>query len=311
MRPAAWPAAFVGLLAIALSPLSRAQDVAPADFADWAARNDYAPGRDWRSYLLIAPGNMGPNALPMPPTVTGRVDTAITLSLAGSAHYAPGDRASDLTLAAAYPFGRRASLRVRYTLREWYRYDAAVALERNALRPAGAYSAAGDVWVEGVFQVLRQRARRPDVALAARIKTASGGDLEGLRYTDSPGYWFDVSAGKDVRLGAAGAWTLRPYASAGFFVWQRFGEDSPQNDAFTYAAGTRAECGPLSVWAEGAGYVGYTGRLDQPLVLRGGGGVALGQQWRLEARLAHGLHDWAYTSLSLAGRSALGKARQP
>ena len=310
MRPAAWPAAFVGLLAIALAPTSRAQDVAPADFAAWAARNDYAPGRDWRSYLLIAPGNMGPNALPVPPAVSGRVDTVVTLSLAVSAHYAPGDRAQDLTLAAAYPFGRRASLRVRYTLREWYRYDEAVALERNALRPAGAYSAAGDVWVEGVFQVLRQRARRPDVALTARIKTASGGDLEGMRYTDSPGYWFDVSAGRDVRLGTAGAWTLRPYASAGFFVWQRFGESAPQNDAVTYAIGARAERGRSSLWLEGAGYAGYTDQLDQPLVLRGGGGLALGRRWRLEARVAHGLHDWAYTSFSLGGRLAIGEVRQ-
>ena len=296
-----------GLLPLLTQRLALAQDVSPEAFAAWATRNDYAPGRDWRSYLLIAPGNLGPNALPVAPTIAGRVDTAIALSATANVHRAPGDRATDLTLAAAYPFGRRASLRVRYTLREWYRYDEAVALARNALRPAGSYSAAGDVWVEGVFQVSRQRARRPDVALAARIKTASGGDVEGLRFTDSPGYWFDASAGKDVRVGAAGAWTLRPFASAGFFVWQRFGESAPQNDAFTYAGGLRARRGPWWGWLEAAGYAGYTGLDDQPLLLRTHLTHELPAGFALAATGTVGVRDWPYGSLGFTARWALAQ----
>lgn len=288
-----------GLLAVGGRSFATAQDVSPEAFAAWASRNDYQPGRDWRSYLLIAPGNMGPNALPVAPTIRGRVDTAISVGLAANGHSAPGDRAADLTLAAAYPFGRRASLRLRYTVREWYEYDEAAALERNALRPAGAYSAAGDFWVEGVFQVLRQRDRRPDVALSARIKTASGGDVEGLRFTDSPGYWFDASVGRDLEVGAARGWTLRPYASAGFFVWQRFGADSPQNDAFTYAGGAHITDGAWTASLEAAGYAGYTSALDQPLVIRGGLQRICGRSILLHLAAQHGVHDWQYTSVEL------------
>ena len=285
------------LLALALAGLAArgaAQEVSPAAFAAWAARNDYVPGTDWRSYLLIAPGNMGPNALPVFPTVRGRVDTAARASLAATHHRAPGDRATDLTAEVRWPFGRRASLRVRYTALEWYRYDESVALARNTVRPAGSGVAQGDVYVEGIFQLVRERRRWPDLALAARIKTAASSDVEAMRYTDTPGYAFDVSGGKDIAL-RRGRGVLRPFASAGFFVWQRFGEGNPQNDAFTYAAGAQWGRGRWEVVAQVAGYAGYTGELDQPLVTRASIGWRLpASRWRFDVGAEFGVRDYAY-----------------
>lgn len=287
-------------LALGLLAAARAQDVSPEAFAAWAARNGYQPGRDYRSYLLIAPGNMGPNALPVAPTIRGRVDSAGQLSLAVAHHRAPGDRATDVTAELRYPFGRRASLRVRYTAVEWYRYTEDVALERNTLVPAGSGVAQGDVYVEGLFQVLRDARRWPDLALRVSVKTAASSDVEAMRYTDTPGYLFDVSGGKDIGL-AGGRGTLRPYASAGFFVWQRFGASAPQNDAVTYAAGVVWCQGGWLARGEFAGYAGYTGERDQPAVLRAELTATPTNVPRVSVGIgfAHGIGDWVYDTAVL------------
>ena len=302
-------------LAAAATP-SFGQDVSAADFAAWAARNDYEPSRDFRSYLDISPGNMGPNALPVFGTVRGQVDTAASFGVSLHTHWAPGDRATDIGLAAKHPFGRRASLRVSYLLREWYRYDESVALSRNTVRGAGRGSAAGDVYVDALFQVLAERRKQPGVVLSARIKTASGGDVEAMRFTDTPGYAFDVSAGRSFRTDRL-SW--RPYAALGFYVWQRFGQDNPQNDAFTYAGGVQltglrsdGKGASFVASAEVAGYIGYTEQADAPAVLRAEGSYSLGAnaQLRLGLRVERGLHDWDYTSAGLRlGYTLPGRVR--
>lgn len=289
------------LLVAAFAKTASAQDVSAAELTDWSQRVGYDATRDWRSYLRVAPGTLGPNGLPVWPTLRGRVDTTVVLAATARHHHAPGDRTTDLALAVAVPFGRRASLRVRYLLREWYRVGEGWLRDRDALRAPGAYASAGDVYVEGLFQLWRARRWWPDAALALRVKTASGGDLEGMRHSDSPGYAFDVSFGRDYAVGSDAQ--LRPYAAGGFFVWQRFGRASPQNDAGTYALGLAfAKTGPrvaLRASTELAGYAGYTGRDDAPLVWRGQAGVHLSRRWTITALAERGLVDWAYTTIGL------------
>lgn len=298
-------ATLVCLLLAAFAKTGDAQAVSDAEFAAWATRNQYQPGRDWRSYLEVAPGNMGPNALPIAPGNYGYVDSVASFGVSLSGHARTGDRTADLTLAGAYPFGERASLRVRYLLREWYELGEALALERNSLAAPGRGGIDGDVHVEALFQVLQQAARRPDVTLAVRVKTASGSGLEALRFTDSPGYQFDATVAHSCRTRVPGL-RLRPFASVGFFVWQRFGRGAPQNDAYTYALGLQAHTDRLRGAVELAGYTGWTKRLDRPVALRGELHLlSRSGRWTGVIGLGQGLRDLTYTTLRLGAELRL------
>ena len=278
-----------------------AQDVGADARATWQRRVGFVEGTDWRSYLLIAPGAMGPNALPVAPTLAGRVDSVYGFRVSATAYDGwLGDRAQDLTAELRVPFGRRASLRVRYVALERFRLSDRFVAEHAAPAPAdSAGVTTGDVHVEGLFQVVRDRRGWPDIAIAVRAKTASGGGLEALRYTDTPGYAFDASFGKAYAL-ARGA-RLRVFAAGGFFVWQRFGAVSPQNDAYTYAAGARLRRGAWSLRSELAGYSGWTELRDRPVVWRSAlgwnGGASSG--WAVRLNVDAGLRDWRYRAFGV------------
>lgn len=269
---------------------TQAQKVSPEAFSTWAARNGYQAGEDWRRFLLIAPGNMGPNALPVLESIRGAVDSLASFSVSSNFHTSPGDNATDLVADFRYPFGERASLRIRYVLVEWYEMSEQLALSRNVLRADLRGTAYGDVMVDGLFQAIKGNPKFPDFTIAVRVKTASGTDLEAMRFTDTPGYTFEGSFGKDY--GLKSGTTLRPYASGGFFVWQRFNRQTPQNDAYTYAVGCAQRSKKLHSFVEWAGYSGWIQELDQPMVIRGG--VSSSGRVAFNIRLSKGLRDFDY-----------------
>ncbi|MFK8057303.1 MAG: hypothetical protein AB8F78_14360 [Saprospiraceae bacterium] len=273
---------------------TQAQKVSPQAFSDWASRNGFQAGQDWRSYLFIAPGNMGPNALPVMVTVRGQADSSASFSVSGNYHTAPGDRATDLTAELRYPFGDRASIRVRYVLVERFNMSQQLALSRNVLRDELSGVAYGDVMVDGLFQAVKDHPTFPDFTIAVRVKTASGTGLEGMRHTDAPGYAFEGSFGKDYSLAKRDI-TLRPYASAGFFVWQMYDRETPQNDAYTYAIGCAQRFKKVHSFVEWAGYSGWMRTLDQPMVVRGG----VSTNGRLSANLtvSKGIRDFKYLTV--------------
>ena len=272
------------------------QKVSPEAFDNWAGRNNFVQGTDWRDLLDISPGNMGPNALPVMQSIRGEVDSLASFRISGNYHTAPGDRASDLAAEFRYPVGDRASLRIRYVLFERYSLSEELALQRNALREDLDGVAFGDVTVDGLFQVIEGHNKFPDVTIAVRVKTASGTDLEALRNTDTPGYAFEGSFGRDFVL-PKGDVVLRPYASGGFFVWQLFGPQATQNDAYTYAVGCAQRFAKLNSFIEWAGYSGWMQELDQPMVVRGG--IRTNGKLGYTLDISQGLRNWEYFTIGL------------
>ncbi len=272
------------------------QKVSPEAFSAWAARNNFVSGTDWRDHLDLSPGNMGPNALPVMQSIRGEVDSVASFRIGGNYHTAPGDRTTDLALELRYPFGDRASLRIRYVLVERYSLSEELALSRNVLREDLDGVAHGDVTVDGLFQLIKGHAKFPDFTVAIRVKTASGTDLEGLRNTDTPGYAFEGSFGKDFVL-PKGDIVLRPYASGGFFVWQLFGAEATQNDAYTYSVGLAQRFAKVNSFVEWAGYSGWMQELDQPMVIRGG--VRTNGRLAYTLDVSQGLRNWEYFTIGL------------
>ena len=286
--------AFTLVLLLALAQAANAQD-----YDWWNDTHDWDGISPWRSYLTLAPGYLGPNALPVPDLRNGRIDTVAYLDLAADAHFGSGDKTQNLYLRGHLPlFSDRVGLHLDYVPLEYYAMTPATRDERAARDFDGRGFASGDVYLGTHIQVLRDHPRLPDLLLAITLRTASGNKLTAARHTDTPGYYFDLSAGKTFPAG--GALTgVRPHLMAGFYVWQTFADNHYQNDALLYGAGVDFRLRHLTLTPALAGYLSYLGEGDRPVVAR----LTLARRGHHRLgyflRLQHGLTDFPYTSARL------------
>ena len=126
------------------------------------------------------------------------------------------------------------ALEVYGVMLEKYQMSRQIRDERIARDKDGKGFAIGDLYFSTLVQLSKNR-KFPNTLLRLAGKTASGGALKAARYTDSPGYFFDLSFSKDFQSPTLSTW--RPLASIGFYSWQTNDPENLQNDALMYAAG--------------------------------------------------------------------------
>jgi hypothetical protein len=234
---------------------------------------------------------MGPNALPVPEVGTGRIDSSAELELAGEYHFSAGDRTKNFFTRGIIPlYKNRAAVSLAVVPYEWFSTDTLTRDTRAARTRSGKGGAGGDIYFFSEYQILRDRLHGPDLNFRACFRLASGTNLRNARYTDGPGYFFDISAGKNLKLGNN---TLRYYGMAGFYAYQTFDLQHLQNDCFLYGAGADLVVRHFLISQAVAGYSGYLDIGDRPLVyrakirwLRNKFDWNLSYQW--------GLHDYAF-----------------
>ena len=280
--------------------------LAQQDYDWWNTLHDWDGTSPWRSYLTLSPAFMGPNALPVPELQNGRLREGAVLQTAGEAHFGEGDRTQNGYLDLYLPlFSDRVSLRAQYVPLEHYRMSTATRDARAARDFDGRGWASGDLYLATYVQLLCDHARFPDVLLTINLRTATGNRLSAARYTDAPGYFFDVSLGKTYALGSTT--TLRPHLLLGFYVWQTYRDNHYQNDALLYGLGADLHLPALTVTPALGGYLGYLDNGDRPLVIRLDLRGTASRRINPTLRLQHGLHDYPYTSVRLGAALRLGK----
>ncbi|MCP9234342.1 hypothetical protein [Lewinella sp. JB7] len=270
------------------------------DYAWWNDRHDWDGVSPWQDYLILSPAFMGPNALPVPFLRNGSIRRDAEFQLDTEGHFSRGDDTQNLHLRLFLPlFSDRVGLRIGSVPIEHYRMTPATRDARRARDYDGRGVANGDVYLGTHVQLVRDHPRLPDVLLAVNLRTASGNRLSAARFTDTPGYFFDLSVGKTYSLAAAGA-SIRPFAMVGFYVWQTYRDHNPQNDAFLYGLGSELSLNKVELRTGLGGYIGYLNDGDRPVVYR------FSLRTRREdhlvqyyGRLQLGLHDLTYTSLRL------------
>ncbi len=272
------------------------------DFSWWNSRHQWDGVTAWQNYLIIAPGFMGPNALPVPEVKNGRLPEGASLALGPAQHLSTGDRTTNLYSEGYVPlFSDRVGLRLQWVPLEYYRMDTLTRDIRRARDFDGKGTASGDVYISTYLQLLQDHATLPDVVLTINLRTASGGKLSAARFTDAPGYFFDVSFGKDFAVGRGALQRIRPHLMAGFYVWQRFETNALQNDSFLYGGGVDCQFTQFTLTQALGGYLGYLDDGDKPLVYRLTCRSNFDAALNYEFRFQQGLHDFGYTSFRLLG----------
>lgn len=240
--------------------------------------------------MKLSPGFLGPNSLPVPEVKKGLLTGDTELEASISRHFHVSDPTQDLSARLLIPFcEHRIALEAYGVLLENYQYTEEIRNERISRDYDGRGVVAGDLYVSMLIQVTRDLAF-PNTLIRLAVKTASG-EASAARFTDTPGYFFDLSASKDFTIGRKNL--FRPYFDVGFYSWQTYLEDTPQNDAFYYGAGLEFRYQDWSLSGSYSGYSGYLDIRDRPKLIT----LDTRYDWaRAAARIQflYGLRDWNY-----------------
>ena len=250
----------------------------------------------WSEYQIYSPGYMGPNSLPVPSLSDGKVNNTSALTTAGQFHFSKGDNTQNIALYLNYNFMKDViSVDLFFIPVEFFQMSHTKKEERRVYyKYYDVKNATGDAYLNTNFRVLSEAKNKIDMAVRIGVKTASGGNSNPARFTDSPGYYFDVSVGKLFGQSKK----IRPYAMLGFYSWQTNQDRLPQNDALLYGLGVEYIGSQLSVKNEVAGYNGYKKNGDKPSVYR----LIVSKSYArliLSMKYQHGLRDYDYKTFEL------------
>lgn len=268
------------------------------DYSWWNKLHGWEEGMPgWRNWIIISPGYLGPNALPVPEVKKGLTGEKTEIEITASGHFLKGDPTQDISGKIYLPFaGRKIAVEVYGVILERFSFSEEIRNERFARIRDGKGFAFGDLYFSTQIQLARNR-KFPNTLLRMTGKTASGNQLEGARYTDSPGYFFDLSFSKD--FGTAETGMFRPFALAGFYSWQTNDEENLQNDAFLYALGADFVKTSWTFSGSWAGYSGYKNERDRPMQFN----FELRKDWNKKAlrlQYLHGVRDWEYKTVKFS-----------
>ena len=288
--------------------LSQDNDFSWNDLVAWNGHSH------WTDYFIISPAYFGPNALPVAELKTARILDKPFFELLSEAHIMKGDHTIDLYTRYYHPFMEgRVAVEFFIVPIEHYNLSPAIRDKRKVRNAKPKGFTGGDLTFGTTIQLVKDNDRLPDMVFGMYCRTASGEKLEDARYTDAPGYFFDINFGKDFKSNSEYIDKFRWFASIGFKAWQAGLDNYLQNDAVTGGIGFLIEHNNIQIQNHLAGYYGYLGDKnykvvedsekpyfydgDQPLVYRLII-TKLVRNLRLKFAYQLGLHDFDYNSFS-------------
>ena len=269
-----------------------------SDIDWWNNLHGWEPGmKGWRMWLIISPGYLGPNALPVPETKNGLIKEKGEFKISSDFHFKDGDNTQDLSAYFMLPFAKnKIAIELYGVIVERYNMSDEIRDERISRERYPKGVTPGDLYFSTLVQLSKNR-KFPNTLLRMATKTSSGGAYVAARYSDSPGYFFDLSFSKDFVSPSQTTW--RPFATFGFYSWQTNDQDNLQNDALMYGLGLEFLKNNWIATSSLAGYAGYKNEKDQPLVANFDLERKLGGK-SLKLQYIHGIKDWEYDTFKLA-----------
>lgn len=251
----------------------------------------------WRNWMKITPGYLGPNALPVPEVKKGFLEDSTEIEFTFSNHFHSGDPTQDISGRLFIPFvNNKIAIEIYGVILERFAYSEEIRDERIARDKDGKGTAIGDFYFSTLIQLAKDRSF-PNTLLRVALKTASGNQLEAARYTDSPGYYFDLSFSEDLGENQSGI--FRPFGLIGFYSWQTNDELNLQNDALMYALGADFEKKKWLVSTSWTGYSGYKNERDRPMQLTFDLRKNFGDK-TVKMQYQHSVRSWGYKTLRIS-----------
>lgn len=234
----------------------------------WKDLHNWDGISEWTDYMTYTTSFFGPNALPVPEISDGKISKNHNAEISTDFFWGFGDQTQSLSTKLIYTFipGKLAVCGWG-VIAEHYKTTMAIRDERASIieNPEGSILI-GDFYISTQIGILGETARRPDLNLEIVLKTASSKMPGGARFFDTPGYYFNLTAGKSMYIKNSIIDELRLAGNIGFLCYQT--NTAYQNDAPVFGAKVNIISGNWS-WENGiGGYSGWLEKGDKPLVLR-------------------------------------------
>ena len=224
------------------------------------------PTGDWVDYgsdhinkwLQIAPGKLGPNALPVPFMDYGLLDSMSNLETGVHGHFMKGDKAINSYLSCYWAVvPKRVVVHVWGYPTETFQMNNSVRDERQIYYDdTGWMTENGDLWISTYIQIVKGKKYCPDITLNYSSKTTMGDALQG-RYTDAPANYYYIALGKSFMPKTGYINEIRLGTLAGFYVWQTNKVELAQDEGVLFELGVDLKHKNLSWRNEIGGYNGY------------------------------------------------------
>lgn len=185
--------------------------------------------------VKYSPAWFGPNANPVPEFTDARIPAKTIISLMGDYYFCFGDETKNGYFKIEIPLlSERVSLKIWTSLFEHYKVTEQIRLQRDMANGTTTGKASGDFYVQTRIRLMNEKKYAPSIILNSTLKTASGTNFNERRYFDTPGYYFDLEAGKSIYTKSRFISEIRGVANLGFLCWET--TNSTQNDAPMYGA---------------------------------------------------------------------------
>lgn len=273
-------------------------------FSWWAQVVNWDGVSHWTRYMITQPGYLGPNALPVPHISNGSIDSSFSLSATGNLHFSKGDHTQNLTLYANYCLVKNViSFDMSWVPYEHYKMSHAIKERRHVFSQFYYdHEASGEIHLNTNIQLLNKWRRYIQLALRAGYRFPTGSGFGAARYSDGPGYYFDLSFGKPFNHSA-----VKWIGMLGFYSWQIESDGHNQDDAFLFGSGLEWNTRSLRLEAYAAGYAGYINNSgDKPFVFRTNIEKKLKRK-SLLLGFQQGLHDFKYFSVEAGAKFLFNK----
>lgn len=261
----------------------------------WKQTVQWDGATHWSRYMQTAAGYMGPNSLPVPFNIgEGSIDTVSSFSFSASRHQMKGDKTTNLTIYFNHVIVKDlVSIDLFMVPIEWFKMtDEIRILRRVPPHFYNARSANGDLHGHINLQLFNKYRDKIHIVLRAGMRYPTSNKLGAARFTDMPGYFFDLNAGKPLYNG----WNI--FGNVGFYVWETIDRKlNRQDDAFLFGGGVSYHKKSFHWQVAISGYLGYMEQtLDKPIVAR----MSFTKTWpryKSFIRLQQGIHHFKYSSV--------------
>jgi hypothetical protein len=272
------------------------------DFGWWAKLVNWDGTTPWQRYIITNPGHMGPNALHVPFITNGSIDSIHSFGVTANVHFSKGDNTQNAAIYGNYCLVKDViALDIYWVPYERYEMNHAVKESRHVFSHYYYDKVAhGDVHLNTNIQLLRKWRQYIHLALRIGYRFPTSSGLGTARFTDAPGYYFDLSAAKPFHRDSR--WKL--IGMAGVYMWQTNLDGRRQNDAFLFGGGLEWNPCGWRVQMYGSGYLGYMNHSgDKPVLFR----TTIEQKGKKLngiLKIQQGLNDFGYSSVEAGIRYA-------
>jgi hypothetical protein len=268
-------------------------------FDRWAQVVGWDGVSHWSRYMISMPAYQGPNALPVPRISNGSIDSTFSITAAGQLHFSKGDNTQNINFYASYCLVKDViSFDAAWVPYEMYNMSQAIKEKRHVfVQFFNDHEATGEVHLNTNIQLFNRWRKHIQLALRVGYRFPSGSGFGAARFTDGPGYYFDLSFGKNL-----GHSPVKWIGMLGFYSWQIESEKHNQDDAFLFGSGLEWKSKSLTVQSYIAGYLGYLEKKgDKPVVFR----TQIEKQLKKTSFLLgfqKGLQNFAFTSVEFGAK---------